>query len=140
MSIEAIEKATRLEQAILAEGTPVEVPIAHWFSPGVYAREMRVPAGTVVVGKIHKYAQLNILSAGDVSIYQEDEVARVQAPFTMVAPPGAKRVFFAHTDFVWTVIHGTDEQDVDKIEEYFIAPDLQTYLTHAQNLQLEMQS
>jgi hypothetical protein len=46
---------------------------------------------------------------------------RVQAPFTLVAQPGAKRVILAHTDVVWTTIHGTDETDLEKIENEFIA-------------------
>ncbi len=44
----------------------------------------------------------------------------VQAPFTIVSPPGVKRMAYAHEDSVWTTIHGTHETDLEKIEEHFI--------------------
>ena len=103
------------------KGEVVDIPIVHHFSKDVYAREMRAPKGAIVIGKIHKYQNLNILSQGEVSIVSIDGIMRVKAPFTFVASPGAKRVFFVHEDAVWTVIHGTSETDVDKIEEKFIA-------------------
>lgn len=121
---EARLKAVRLQEAIFASGAPLlEIPVTHYFSQGVYAREMRVAAGTVVVGKIHKFEQLNILSQGRVRVQTEKGVEVLEAPFTMVAPAGAKRVFYAETDAVWTVIHGTDETDIEKIEAHFIEPE-----------------
>jgi hypothetical protein len=99
----------------------VKVPVSHHFSKGVYAREIRIPKGSFIVGKIHKFENLNILSKGRISILSIDGVQTVEAPFTVVSSPGVKRVAYAHEDCVWTTIHGTDEKDVDKIEEVFIA-------------------
>lgn len=110
----------KLPQVVI---TPV-----HYFSPGVYAREITIPAGTLVTGEIHKYAQLNILSQGDISVLTEDGLVRVQAPFTVVSPPGTKRIALAHTDCVWTTILHTDETDVEKIEDHFIARSEVDYL------------
>lgn len=101
-------------------GEPIDVPINHHFSQDVYAREMIVPKGAIIIGKIHKYQNLNILSKGEVSIVSIDGVMRVKAPFTFVASPGAKRLFVVHEDAVWTVVHGTAETDIDKIESKFI--------------------
>jgi len=101
--------------------TQIDVPISHHFSKGVYAREMRLAAGSVVVGKIHKHENLCIISQGECSVISKDGVIRVKAPFTFVASAGAKRVILAHSDLVWTVIHGTDETDLEKIEDEFIA-------------------
>lgn len=99
----------------------VECPVRHHFSSqGVYAREMFIPKGTLLTGKIHKYEQLNILSAGEMSVLTEDGVLRVQAPFHVVSPPGTKRIAFAHTDCVWTTIHATRETDVEKLEAHFV--------------------
>jgi hypothetical protein len=90
--------------------------IKHHFSPGVYARELFIPAGTLLTGKIHKFEHLNIMSQGDMSVMTEDGIKRVQAPFTVVSPAGTKRIAFAHSDTVWTTIHATEETDIDKIE------------------------
>mgnify|MGYP003382627416 FL=1 len=111
-----------LEAGIRAELAPVDIPNVDYFSKGVYAREITIPAGTVITGKIHKYANLNIMSKGDLSVLMEDgTVHRVQAPFTIVSPPGTRRAAYAHTETVWTTIHGTDKTDLDAIEAEFIA-------------------
>src|ERR1700677_1255262 len=58
----AIDKFQKLVEAI----PQVEFPIKHYFSKGVYAREMFLPKGHFCVGKIHKHENLMILSQGDV--------------------------------------------------------------------------
>jgi quercetin dioxygenase-like cupin family protein len=95
----------------------VDIPVKHYFSRGVYAREMSAPAGSVIVGRIHKHSQINILSKGEVSVLTDDGVIRVAAPYTFVAQPGAKRAFFIHEDAVWTTICGTESTDVENIAD-----------------------
>jgi hypothetical protein len=99
------------------------IPITNYFSKDVYAREMKLKKGTYLVGKIHKFQNLNILSEGEVSVISIDGVFRVKAPYTFVASAGAKRLFYAHEDCTWTVIHGTTETNVDEIEKIFITDD-----------------
>ena len=128
----ARRKAYALENAIWQEGLPqLDVPIRHFFAAGVYGREMTVPAGCVVVGKIHKYEQINVLSKGEVSVQTDEGVQHFSAPHTFIGTAGAKRVFHTHSEIVWTVFHATPETDVEKIEEIFIAKDEQTYLAFA---------
>lgn len=98
-----------------------EIPIVHHFSKDVYAREMRQAKGILVLGKIHQYENLCIISQGEVSVLSVDGVKRLKAPYTFVASPGAQRVIYAHEDSIWTVVHGTSETDLEKIEEKFIA-------------------
>lgn len=121
MSTDDIRSLIAQMENQVGSGEQIEVPLEHHFSKGVYAREMRLPAGSLIVGKIHKHQNLNILSQGEVSVFSVDGVMRVKAPFTLVASPGAKRVILAHTDVVWTTIHGTHETDLEKIENEFIA-------------------
>lgn len=106
----------------------VTLAVKHHFSPGVYARELFIPKGTLLTGKIHKFAQLNIMSQGDMSVLTEDGVKRVQAPFTIVSPPGTKRIAYAHEDTVWTTILATEETDPDEIEREFVADTEQDYV------------
>lgn len=107
----------------LLEMPPAEIPLRHTFSKGVYAREITIPAGTLLVGKIHKHLNMNIISKGDVSFFSVDGSLRVEAPYTFVAAPGVKRVIYAHSDSVWTTIHGTELTDLAEIENEFIAKD-----------------
>ncbi len=114
-------KIERLENAMMECGEKMEIETKHHFSKDVYAREMILNKDTLIVGKIHKHKNLNILSSGEALVASVDGIKEVKAPYTFVSDPGAKRVIYAITDLVWTTIHGTDETNIDKIEETFIA-------------------
>lgn len=128
--VTARQKVFELE-AHVQQMPQCHIGIKHYFSDGVYAREMSAPAGAVVTGKIHKYRQLNILSAGTMTVILGETTEVVSAPFTIVAPAGSKRAFYCHTDCVWTTILGTSEQDPDKIEEEFTTNSETEYLEFA---------
>ena len=112
----------RLED-VMRELPQVEIPPRHYFAAGLYAREITIPAGTVLTGKVHSAEHLNIVSQGDITVWTEYGMKRVQAPFAMVSRPGTKRVGYAHTDTVWTTIHATNETDLEALERELIVPD-----------------
>src|SRR5437899_3227378 len=114
-------------EALAKQAPQVELKVIHRFSYGVYARELHIPAGVILTGEIHKFENLNILSKGSMLVSTEDGMMMVDAPFTVVSPPGTKRIAKALADCIWTTIHGTFETDVDKIKDYFIAVDEQSY-------------
>jgi hypothetical protein len=121
------KKLYQLQEAV-GELEHVDCPLQHVFAPGAYARTMYIPAGTVIVGKIHKHAHLNILSQGTVCVMTETEGDRqLTGPLTMVSPPGTKRAVYAVTDAVWVTVHLTNETDLEKIEAEVIAPTFQDY-------------
>lgn len=112
-----------LEGLMRAELPPVEIVPVHHFADGLYAREITIPAGTLLSGKIHRTRHLNVISAGEISVWTEGEpVRRIRAPFTFVAEPGTRRVGFAHEDTVWTTVHATPETDLDILEAALIVP------------------
>ena len=106
------------------------IPIRHYFSPGVYAREITIPADTLLTGRVHLYAQLNILSGGEISVLTHEGMKRVKAPFTIVSPPGTKRVAYAHTECTWTTILATEETDPELIEALFTVATEQEFLEY----------
>lgn len=108
----------------LSELPQIDFPVRHHFPAGIYAREITIPAGSCLTGKIHRFENLNIISKGRILVATEEGVAEVVAPCTIVSPPGTKRVGFAMEDTVWTSIHPnpTDERDLDKLEAMFIVP------------------
>lgn len=121
LSKEDLQKYIGELEELMKQGEEIEIPVEHYFSFGVYAREIIIPAGSLIVGKIHKYQNMNILSQGEASVLSIDGIKRVKAPHTFVSQPGAKRVIYAHTDVVWTTILGSDEKDHEAIEDKFIA-------------------
>lgn len=98
-------------------------PVTHHFAPGVYAREMFLPANHTIVGKIHKHAHLNIISQGVVVVSTEEGSKELVAPCTFTSYAGTKRAVFVKEDAIWTTIHVTDETDLEKIEDEIIAKD-----------------
>lgn len=101
----------------------VEVRTRHYFAQGLYAREILIPAGMVLTGRVHKTEHLNIVSQGDITVWTEEGMKRVQAPFTLVSQPGTKRVGLAHADTVWTTIHACMETDLEQVEALLLEPD-----------------
>ncbi len=124
-------------EAFLKEQPQLDLEVKHYFSKGVYARELHIPADTILTGEIHKFKNLNILSQGSMSVLTEEGIKRVEAPFTVVSPAGTKRIAYAHTKCIWTTIHGTDETNVDRIKEMFIASSEQEWLDFCNANQLE---
>jgi hypothetical protein len=131
-----MELAPRLIDKILAAEAhmllmpQVELKVIHHFSHGVYARELHIPAGVTLTGEVHKFENLNILSKGKISVSTEHGIEEIEAPFTIVSPPGTKRIAYAHTDCVWTTVHGTFETDIDKIKAKFVITDYHEYLAY----------
>ena len=125
-------------EAVMKVMPQVELKVIHHFSKGVYARELHIPAGVTLVGEIHKFENLNILSQGIMIVTTEEGMKEVSAPFTVVSPPGTKRAAHTLTDCIWTTIHGTDETDVDEIEHHFIAKSEQEWLEFCNANQLEL--
>ncbi|WP_208456700.1 hypothetical protein [Burkholderia vietnamiensis] len=90
-------------------------PVWHHFAPGLYARQMFIPAGTVLTGAVHKTEHLCIVS-GDIDVTTDDGVRRITAQQLVIkSAPGAKRAGFTHADTFWTTVHATDETDLDKL-------------------------
>jgi hypothetical protein len=117
------------------ESTLEDCIVNHYFSPKdekygccTYAREMLIPKGTLIIGKIHRHQHLNIISKGKVVVYTEFGEKHLEAPITFVSEIGLKRSVYAVEDTLWTTIHLTEfvgEENLDKIEQEVISPDYQ---------------
>lgn len=88
----------------------------HRRADGLYAREIFIPKGTMLTGKIHKRQHMNMIVKGDITVLTEDGVKRIQAPAIIVSEPGTKRLGWAHEDTVWITLHATAETEIDAIE------------------------
>jgi hypothetical protein len=114
------------------ESTLEDCKVKHYFSPKdekygccTYAREMFIPKGTLIIGKIHRHQHLNIISKGKVVVYTEFGEKHMEGPITFVSEIGLKRSVYAIEDTLWTTIHMTEfvgEENLDKIEQEVIAP------------------
>lgn len=103
-------------------GDQDDCPLKHSFGDGIYMREIFIPKGKILVGKIHKHSHPNVLMKGEVSVVTEfDGVKRLKAPVSMISEAGTKRVVYAHEDTIWITFHNVgEERDIDKIEDRVI--------------------
>jgi len=94
--------------------------VRHIFAPGLYVRELSMPAGTVAIGHRQKQQHLNVLLAGRVNVINPDgTTSELRAPLTFVGEPGRK-VGYVLEDVVWMNIYPTTETDVGKLEETYL--------------------
>lgn len=102
----------------------VDCPLKHYFAPGVYVREIFMPAGAIVIGKIHRTEHFNIIQRGIVSIIDEHGTRHVlHAPHTFISKPGVQKVLYIHEDTIWTTVHVTEERDLERLEAELVEPD-----------------
>lgn len=97
-----------------------ECPLSHHFGPGVYVREVTIPAGAMAIGHHQKLPHLNILIKGAVLMLGEDgEQREVRAPLIFEGKPGRK-VGVALEDTVWLNVYAAEERDIEVLEARFI--------------------
>ena len=114
-----------------------ELPLKHSFAPGVYARELEIPAGTLLIGKIHKHRHHNFLMKGSILVLTETNgVELLQAPLMIVSEEGTQRIGYAITDTLWTTVHENKDnsEDLDAIEERTVVKTKTKYLEHKKKL------
>ena len=100
-----------------------QFPLTHRFTPGMYVREIFMPAGAILTSKIHKTEHPFVVSAGRVKVLVENgEWMEIVAPYTGITKAGTRRLLVVLEDTVWTTFHVTEETDVERIERAILEP------------------
>lgn len=120
----SLAQIQQLEATIAAECEPVEIEPVHYFADGLYGREITIPAGTVLTGKMHKQAHLNFLMRGEITVWTDEGMKRLVGPCVVVSQPGCKRAGYAHTDTTWITVHASQETDLLALEAELIEPEI----------------
>ncbi len=117
--VSAEDRNTALEQAMLKE-PQVDCPVIHRFGPGIYIREVFLPADTFAVGHKQRTEHLNIFLTGKVVMLDDEgNTDELVAPMIFVSPPGRK-VGYIVEDVVWLNVYSTSETDVEILENIFL--------------------
>lgn len=134
-NLEVRDKILRFEDLLREhpdhfEGDTEICPLKHEFPPGLYVRTIRIPAGTVLTGKLHRHEHPNYLHSGIVEVVTESGgVELLEGPVFMISRGLTKRALVAHTDLVWTTIHANPNNLTDpaELEKDIIIEDLTEY-------------
>lgn len=103
------------------QGLPqVACDCVHAFAPGIYIRQVTLPAGAFVMGHRHKNAHLNVMLRGHLTLFNEDgSRSDLVAPVVCVANAGRK-VAYVREETVWLNLYATPETDVAILEETYL--------------------
>jgi hypothetical protein len=105
--------------------------------PGIYIREVSIPAGTFAVGHYQTTEHLNLFLRGKVVMLHEDgSTHELVAPLVYVSPPGRK-IGFVTEDMVWQNIYATTETDIDKLEATFLRKSEEWKVAEADRFNIE---
>jgi len=110
-------------QAEMVKMPQAELQTEHYFSDGMYCRKVFRPAGTVIVGKIHKKAHFFLCAKGEIIAWSEGGMRHLREGDVIVSKPCTKRVTLAVTDAIGITVHKTNKTNLDKIEKELIEPD-----------------
>ena len=110
MNIEASNKerldALELE---LRKMEQVDCPLLHVFTPGLYTRQIFMPAGTLIVSKEHRLKHPFIISKGTAYVKNKsDEWEKLEAPYIGTTEPGTRRVLLITESCIWSTFHVSD--------------------------------
>ena len=96
-----------------------ECPLEHIFEPGVYIRELRIPAGTLFIGRVHRHGHRVDLLAGSVVHITEAGKREICAPFSVTTTGGDQMVFYALTNIVGRSFHPnpSESRDAQALED-----------------------
>lgn len=100
-----------------------ELPLVHTFSEGIYAREIFMPKGMIVVGHVHNTTHLNMVSKGSALVMMNGIISKITAPFTFESKAGVRKVLYILEDMYWTTVHVTNETDITVLESTLVNKD-----------------
>ena len=110
-------------QAEMVKMPQLELQTEHFFVPGMYCRRVYRPAGTLIVGKVHKHPHFFLCAKGEIIAWTETGMRKLQAGDVVECQPGTKRVTLATQDSIGVTIHKTEKTDLDDIETELVEPD-----------------
>lgn len=99
-------KIDQLEELMMSEAELLECKTIHTFFPGIYRREIFMPAGSLLTSRIHKTAHPYFVMTGKLSVFSDNDGQQlIEAPFVGETRPAARRVLYIHEDCLWITTH-----------------------------------
>ena len=121
-NIPTLEEIERLQHEMM-QMPQAELATEHYFSGGMYCRKLIRPAGTLIVGKVHKKDHFFLCAKGQIIAWSEKGMVTLNEGDVIASKAGTKRVTLAVTDAIGITFHKTNKINLDKIEKELIEPD-----------------
>lgn len=121
-------------QLVMEQLPQADIKATHVFLPGIYIREIIIPAGTGAVSQVHATAH-PVFACGVCDVYNSltDEVVNIYGYWKGITEPGTRRVFKAIQDTILTTVHAIpfltgEENAYSDIEKEALALEIQKFI------------
>lgn len=107
-------------EKLMLDMPQVDCPVTHHFGPGLYIREMFIPADCFIIGHFHNDVNMNIMLKGHMILRSDDgSIKELKAPLTFTNGPGRKLAYIIE-DVIFQNVYATEETNLEKLEEMLI--------------------
>lgn len=111
----------------------IDCPLVHRFAPGVYLREITMPAGAFIIGHEHITEHVNVVLSGKALVRMNGEVSTLEAPMVFISKPGVRKVLLILEEMRFITIHPTEETNLSIIESLVIRKS-ETFLDYQEDV------
>lgn len=112
------ERIEELEEFMLSENQ-LNIPVLHRFLGDMYAREIIIPKGTLLTGRIHKFDHFDIMVSGDITVSTDEGGPKRMKGFHFLdGKAGKKRAGYAHEDTRWITFHSAEERSPEDMYDF----------------------
>jgi hypothetical protein len=108
--------------------------VTHHTVNGMYVRELRIPKGSYILSRVHKFPLVNIISRGCVIVIDSNGYNEYTAPMTFISPAGTQRIVIAPEDSVWNTVHKTDETNPDELVDNLTCDNYVEFISYSNQL------
>lgn len=105
-------------EADMAKLPQVVFPVFHRFAPGLYMREIHIPAGHIWTTATHKKDHFYLMLKGKTRMASSTEGDVIhEAPCSGVTLAGTRRVVTSEEDVIWVTVHPNPNNitDIEKL-------------------------
>ena len=110
-------------QKVISTQPQADLKTDHHFCDGMYLRSLFRPAGTLIVGKVHKKEHFYVVCFGDVTVTSDGFRERINTFKVLICKPGTKRAVYAHADSLCLTVHRTVETELARVEDDLVEED-----------------
>lgn len=139
-----------VEAWLLSRKDQAPYELKHSFAPGIYLREIFMPApkgvqveegqiaGTMLIGHEHNFEHFNMVLSGRALVSINGIVEEIVGPCYFKSGAGVRKVLWVIEDMRWVTIHPNEDncQDIPTLEARLIKPSA-TFERFQQAVQLE---
>lgn len=98
---------------LLSTFPQVEIPVVHRYSGGIYAREIIIPKGIMLTGRIYKDDHFDVMVYGDVTVTTDEGRKRLTGFNISIGNRGKKRAGYTHEETKWITFCSSKKMDDD---------------------------